>query len=107
MKTTIHGLHTTVTPALEEHVYHCASKLDKYDPDAALALDVTLTVEGKDKFDVSVKVRGQSISGECLSDDMYASITVAFENVETMLARRKGKKLSKRKDKIEFTDAEE
>lgn len=104
---TIQGIHLEVTDALREHVEQCAEKLSKYNTKNDLNIKVNLKVETKDTFDVDIIVEGKNISGGAVSDDMYTAITMSFENVETILARRKGKELSKRHEKIQLTDTEE
>jgi|AGFT01.1.fsa_nt_gi ribosomal subunit interface protein len=103
----IQGINTEVTEALREHVEHCAAKLDKFNTKNDLNLKVNLKVIKHDEFDVDVIVVGKSITGGTQGHDMYDCITIAFENVETMLARQKGKELSKRHEKIDLTDTEE
>lgn len=103
----IQGINIEVTDALRSHVEHNASKLDKFNTKNDLNLKVNLSVRNHDNYDVDVIVEGQSITGGCNSEDMYKSITIAFENVEKMLSRKKDKKLSKRHEKIILTDDEE
>lgn len=104
---TIQGIHLEVTDALREHVEQCAEKLSKYNTKNDLNLKVNLKVETKDRFDVDVIVEGKRITGSAVSEDMYVAISIAFENVETILARNKGKELSKRNAKIVLTEADE
>lgn len=103
----IQGINLDVTEALREHVEHCATKLDKFNTKHDLNLKVNLTVTAKDTFDVDVIVVGKSITGSAVGDNMYDVITVAFENVETILARHKGKELAKRHQKIDLTESDE
>lgn len=104
---TIQGINVEVTDAIKEHIEHNVGKLSKYNTKNDLNIKVNLKVETKDTFDVDVIVEGKNISGGAVSDDMYTAITMSFENVETILARRKGKELSKRHEKIQLTDTEE
>jgi ribosomal subunit interface protein len=103
----IQGINIEVTDALREHVEHNVAKLDKFNTKHDLNLKVNLKVTTKDTFDVDVIVEGKSITGGAVGDDMYSTITLAFENVETILSRRKSKKLSERHKKIQLTDDEE
>lgn len=104
---TIQGIHLEVTEALREHVEHNADKLSKYNTKNDLNFKVNLNVLSKDKFDVDVIVEGKRITGSAIGDNMYNAITQAFNNVETILARQKGKELSKRHEKIDLTDSDE
>lgn len=104
---TIQGIHLEVTEALREHVEHNADKLSKYNTKNDLNFKVNLKVQAKGTFDVDVIVEGKSISGGAVGDDMYTTITQAFENVETILARQKSKELSKRHEKINLTETDE
>lgn len=104
---TIQGINLEVTEAMTEHVEHQASKLSKYNTKNDLNFKVNLKVEKKDTFDVDVIVEGKSITGSAVGDDMYHTITQAFENVESILARNKSKELSKRHEKINLTDSDE
>lgn len=104
---TIQGINLEVTEALNEHVEYHVGKLSKYNTKNDLNFKVNLKVEAKETFDVDVIVEGKSISGGAVGHNMYETITQAFENVETILARQKGKELSKRHEKIVLTDTDE
>lgn len=103
----IQGINIEVTEALREHVEHYVSKLDKFNTKNDLNLKVNLKVEAKDTFDVDVIVEGKSITGSATGHDMYSTITMAFDNVETILSRHKNKELSKRHEKINLTEPDE
>lgn len=104
---TIQGINLEVTEALTEHVEYNVGKLSKYNTKNDLNFKVNLKVEAKDTFDVDVIVEGKSITGGAVGGDMYTTITRAFDNVESILARNKSKELSKRHEKIILTDTDE
>lgn len=104
---TVQGINLEVTEALNEHVEYHVGKLSKYNTKNDLNFKVNLKVEAKETFDVDVIVEGKRISGGAVGHNMYETITQAFENVETILARQKGKELSKRHEKIVLTDTDE
>lgn len=83
-----------ITEAIKSHVEHCNAKLDKYDNKHNFHPKVNLTVLSSKNFKCHVIIN--DINTESTSEDMYVSITEAFEKVETILEKNKSKIIAKR-----------
>ena len=83
MKITISGKNIDVTEGLKAAVNEKLGKLEKYfTPDTNVI--VTLSVEKeRQKIEVTIPVKGNIIRSEQVSNDMYVSIDLVEEVIET------------------------
>ena len=87
MKFNISGKNVVVTESLKTAVTEKLSKLDRFFSKDAVA-QVTLSVEkNRQKVEVTIPVKGAIIRGEQESSDMYVSIDLAEEAIESQLKK--------------------
>ncbi len=106
MKIIITGKNIELTAGLKEAVEDRLSKLDKYFATETEA-NVTLSVEkDRQKIEVTIPVKGNTIRAEQVSNDMYVSIEVVEETIERQLKKYRNKLVAKQQaaDKY-FADA--
>ncbi|MBQ9027384.1 MAG: ribosome-associated translation inhibitor RaiA [Lachnospiraceae bacterium] len=98
MKFNIRGRNMDVTPALREAVSSKLSKLERYfTPDTEIY--VTLSVEKeRQKIEVTIPVKGDSIRSEQVSTEMYVSIDLVEEVIERQLRKYKTKLIAKHQE---------
>ncbi len=111
MRITITGKNIELTAGLKEAVEDRLSKLEKYfAPDTEV--HVTLSVEKeRQKIEVTIPVKGNTIRAEQVSNDMYVSIEVVEETIERQLKKYRNKLVTKQQsaEKIfaeEYLDAD-
>lgn len=95
MRITITGKNIELTDGLKEAVEERLSKLEKY-----FAKDtevyVTLSVEKeRQKIEVTIPMKGNTIRAEQVSSDMYVSIEVVEELIERQLKKYRNKIVTK------------
>ncbi len=95
MRITITGKNIELTAGLKEAVEDRLSKLEKYfAPDTEV--HVTLSVEKeRQKIEVTIPVKGNTIRAEQVSNDMYVSIEVVEETIERQLKKYRNKLVTK------------
>lgn len=101
----IQGINLEVTTALREHIEYSNTKLEKYDTKHNLNLKVNLTKQSNTAF--KCHIIHNDISTESVSEDMYMSISDAFDKIETILEKKKSKELSKRHATAEIVEDDE
>ncbi len=103
MKYIITGRKMEVTEGLKTAVYDKLGKLEKYfNPDTEMM--VTLSVEkDRQKIEVTIPVKGNTIRAEQVSSDMYASIDLVQEVIERQLKKYKNKLVDKKHAAESFT----
>ena len=105
MKFIIVGRNIEVTPGLRAAVEEKIGKLDKYfNPDTEV--HVTLSVEKeRQKIEVTIPVKGNTIRAEESSTDMYVSIDLVEEIIERQIRRYKKKLIDKKQSALAFSQA--
>ena len=95
MRYTITGRNIDVTPGLRAAIEEKIGKLERYFlPDTEII--VTLSVQkDKQKIEVTIPVKGNTIRAEESSSDMYVSIDLVEEVIERQLRKYKNKLIDK------------
>ena len=87
VKYTITGRNVDVTESLKSAIQEKIGKLERYFSQDTEVL-VTLSVEkSRQKIEVTIPVKGGIIRAEQTSSDMYVSIDLAEEAIETQLKK--------------------
>ena len=103
MKFTILGRNIEVTEGLKTAVEDKIGKLDKYFTKDTEAI-VTLSVEkDRQRIEVTIPVKGNTIRAEQVSSDMYVSIDLVQEIIERQLKKYKNKLLDKKHSSEDFS----
>ena len=91
MKFIIIGKNIEVTPGLKAAVEDKIGKLEKYfNPDTEV--HVTLSVEkDRQKIEVTIPVKGSIIRSEQVSNDLYVSIDLVEEIIDSQFKKYKNK----------------
>ena len=91
MQFQLSGQHVEVTPALRDHVTAKRDRLARLD-DKLLSLAVVLTVDKQQQCaEATLAVTGTILHAEATEVDMYASIDVVFEKLQTQLRKYREK----------------
>ena len=102
MKFIIVGKNIEVTEGLRAAVEDKIGKLEKYFT-AETEAHVTLSVEkDRQKIEVTIPVKGNSIRSEQVSSDMYVSIDLVEEIIERQLKKYKNKLIDKKQSSPYF-----
>lgn len=103
MEFTITGRNMEVTESLKAAVQEKLGKLDRFFSQDTVA-HVTLSVEkSRQIIEVTIPVKGGIIRAEQSNSDMYASIDLVEESIETQLKRYKNKLIDRYQDKKNFS----
>jgi putative sigma-54 modulation protein len=85
------GRHVVVTDAMKNYVFDKISKIEKF---SDRIIDVVVTMEvvrHEQRVDIVIKVNNLQIKSQAVSSDMYASIDMAVNKLETQLLKYKNK----------------
>ena len=105
MKFTISGKNVEVTESLKTAVAEKLAKLDRFFSQDVEA-NVTLSVEkNRQKVEVTIPVKGGIIRGEQESSDMYVSIDLVEEVIESQLKKYRQKIIDRYQSGSHFTDS--
>ncbi len=90
MNLIIHGHHVEVTPALRGYVEDKLGRIRRHF-DNVIDADVVLSVQDKlrQKAEITVRVRGNSLHAECVDGDMYAAIDALMDKLDRQVLRHK------------------
>jgi putative sigma-54 modulation protein len=90
MNLIIHGHHVEVTPALRGYVEGKIERIRRHF-DNVIDADVLLSVEDKlrQKAEITLRVRGNSLHAECIDGDMYAAIDALMDKLDRQVLRHK------------------
>ncbi|MCQ2530995.1 MAG: ribosome-associated translation inhibitor RaiA [Lachnospiraceae bacterium] len=103
MKYTITGRNIEITESLRDAIQEKLGKLERFFSQDAEA-HVTLSVEkSRQKIEVTIPVKGGLIRAEQTSSDMYVSIDLVEEAIESQLKKYKNKIIDKYQDKKNFS----
>lgn len=90
MEITVVGRNIAVTDALRAYAEKKVSKLQKYFEREILSGQITMAIErGIHSVDITVAVNGLLLRGEEHTNDMYASIDGAIDNIERQIKKYK------------------
>ena len=105
MKFIISGKNIEVTEGLRKAINEKLGKLERYfTPETEI--HVTLSVEKeRQKIEVTIPVKGNSIRSEQVSSDMYVSIDLVEEVIERQLRKYKNKLVDKQQAAANFQKA--
>lgn len=111
MRTTISGKNLDITEGLRSAVEEKLSRLEKYfTPDTIVNVTLSVTKKRHQKMEVTIPVKGHIIRAEQESDDMYVTIDLVEEVIETQLKKYRQKLVSQQQSagnfKQEFIDSE-
>ncbi len=90
MNLIIHGHHVEVTPALRGYVEGKMERIRRHF-DHLIEADVVLSVEDKlrQKAEITLRVRGNSLHAESIEEDMYAAIDCLMDKLDRQVLRHK------------------
>jgi putative sigma-54 modulation protein len=90
MNLIIHGHHVEVTPALRGYVQGKIERIRRHF-DNVIDADVLLSVEDKlrQKAEITLRVRGNSMHCEHIDGDMYAAIDALMDKLDRQVLRHK------------------
>lgn len=83
-----------ITEAIHAHITECANQLMKYSTTQVLSLGVHVKKEHKTQYSVAITGDGKSCTANAA--DLYKAISDAFDKMETVFAKDKSVKLSRR-----------
>ncbi len=102
MKINITGRNIELTDGLKSAVEDKLSKLDKFFTEDTQA-NVTLSVEkDRQKIEVTIPVKGNTIRSEQVSNDMYVSIDLVEEVIANQMKKYRNKLITKQQEPGEF-----
>jgi putative sigma-54 modulation protein len=86
----IHGHHVEVTPALRGYVEGKMERIRRHF-DHLIEADVVLSVEDRlrQRAEITLRVRGNSIHAEATEEDMYAAIDGLMDKLDRQVLRHK------------------
>ena len=88
MEITVVGRNIAVTDALRSYAEKKVAKLQKYFEKGILTGQVTMAVErGIHSVDITLSVDGLLLRGEEHTNDMYASIDGAIDNIDRQIKK--------------------
>ena len=103
VKYTITGRNIEITESLKSAIQEKIGKLERYFSQDT-EVHVTLSVEkNRQKIEVTIPVKGSIIRAEQVSSDMYVSIDLVEESIETQLKKYKNKLIDRYQDRRTFT----
>lgn len=90
MNLIIHGHHVEVTPALRGYVEGKMERIRRHF-DHLIEADVVLSVEDRlrQRAEITLRVRGNSIHAEATEEDMYAAIDGLMDKLDRQVLRHK------------------
>ncbi len=105
MNIKVNGRHLDVTPAIRSYSEDKIKKFEKYLPDIAEVI-VTLSVEKyRHKAEVLIRVNGNMIQAESVTEEIYASIDEVIDKLEIQVKKHKDKITSRRREARQNTAA--
>ena len=105
MKFNVSGKNVEVTESLRKAVEDKLSKLNRFFSKDVEA-NVTLSVEkNRQKVEVTIPVKGGVIRGEQESSDMYVSIDLVEEVIESQLKKYRQKIIDRYQNRVHFADS--
>ncbi len=111
MRITISGKNLDITEGLRSAVEEKLSRLEKYfTPDTIVNVTLSVTKKRCQKMEVTIPVKGHIIRAEQESNDMYVTIDLVEEVIESQLKKYRQKLVSQQQAsgnfKQEFIDSE-
>lgn len=96
-----------ITPAIHAHIESESEQLMKYSTERVLSITVHVKKEHKTQYSVTITGNGKSSTANAA--DLYKAITDAFGKLETVFAKDKGVKLTRRNnpEQLDLTEDEE
>lgn len=91
MKITIVGKNIEVTQGLKDAVEERFAKLDKYFTSATEAKVTLIVDKDRQKIEVTIPLKGQTLRAEEITSDMYASIEAVTDTIEAQLKKYRAK----------------
>ncbi|KAI4451826.1 Ribosome hibernation promotion factor [Eubacterium plexicaudatum ASF492] len=86
MRITISGKNLDITEGLRSAVEEKLSRLEKYfTPDTIVNVTLSVTKKRYQKMEVTIPIKGHIIRAEQESNDMYVTIDLVEEIIETQL----------------------
>ncbi len=105
MRYTITGRNIEVTPGLKSAIEKKIGKLDHFftaDTEVIVALSAQ---KDRQKIEVTIPVKGNTIRAEESSTDMYVSIDLVEEVIERQIRRHRKKLIDKKQSALSFSQA--
>ena len=111
MRITISGKNMDITESLRSAVEEKLSRLEKYfTPETIVNVTLSVTKKRYQKMEVTIPMKGHIIRAEQESSDMYVTIDLVEEVIETQLKKYRQKLVSQKQSagsfKQEFLEAE-
>jgi putative sigma-54 modulation protein len=98
MRITVYGKNIDVTAGMKSMLEKKLSRMDKYFSPEADATATMSTQKGKHILEVTIPINGTILRAEESTDDMYASIDLVVDKLESQLKKHKSKLEKKQKD---------
>jgi putative sigma-54 modulation protein len=107
MNLIIHGHHVEVTPALRGYVEGKIERIKRHF-DHVIDADVLLSVEDKlrQKAEITLRVRGNSMHAECIDGDMYAAIDSLMDKLDRQVLKHKDRVRNHAHEPLKHQNAE-
>ena len=105
MRYTYTGLNMEVTPGLKAAVEKKIGKLDHFfTPDTEVIVAMS-TQKDRQKIEVTIPIKGNTIRAEESSSDMYVSIDLVEEIIERQIRRYRKKLIDRKQAAVSFSQA--
>ena len=105
MRYTITGLNMEVTPGLKDAVEKKIGKLEHFfTPDTEVIVAMSAQKD-RQKIEVTIPIKGNTIRAEESSSDMYVSIDLVEEVIERQIRRYRKKLIDRKQAAVSFSQA--
>ena len=105
MRYIISGKNIDITPGLKEAAENKIGKLERYfSPDTEVIVALSAQKD-RQKIEVTIPVKGNTIRAEESSTDMYVSIDLVEEIIERQIRRYRKKLIDKKQSALSFSEA--
>jgi putative sigma-54 modulation protein len=107
MNLIIHGHHVEVTSAMRDYVSGKLERIRRHF-DHVIDADVVLAVEDKlrQRAEITLRVRGNSLHAQAIDGDMYAAIDVLIDKLDRQVLRHKDRVKTHTRDPLKHQDLE-
>lgn len=96
MQIDTHGQQIDVTPALREYVENKLARLERYDPNASIRVQLCLD-KPNHKAEATIKGAGGNLHADASAADMYAAIDLLVDKLDRMLVKQKEKQVDRQR----------
>lgn len=94
MQIETYGQQIEVTPALREYVDSKFARLERYDANANVRVQLCLD-KPNHKAEANIKIAGSNLHADASAADMYAAIDLLVDKVDRLLVKQKEKQVDR------------